>query len=137
MEVGRLGAPAGGPRPFLTTVAAFLAVLCSQGKQPKLGLNSLGRPQDQRKLIKQESLQVRKAKKCDSLERNSSFCSSADQVCTAAAPTRSKIGRRSRGKRRSHLSGPQQPQIRAVQKSINPSDHGLVLLNQSINQSIN
>ena len=75
VEVGRLGAPAGGRRPFLTTVVAFLTVLCTQEKQLKLGLNSLGRAEDQPKLIKQESLQVRKAKNVDGLVRNSSFCS--------------------------------------------------------------
>ena len=61
VEVGCLGAPAGGPRPFLTTVAAFLTVLCSQEKRLKLGLNSLGRLQEQPKLINEESLKVRRS----------------------------------------------------------------------------
>ena len=41
--------------------------LLMQEKRLKLGLNSLGRPQDQAKLTKQESLQRRRAKKCASL----------------------------------------------------------------------
>ena len=97
VEVGRLGAPAGGPRPFLTTVAAFLTVLCSQEKRLKLGLNSLGRPQDQAKLINRESLKTRTAKAVDNLVQNINFCSSEDLVCTAAALARSQIERLARG----------------------------------------
>ena len=43
MDVGRLGAPAGGPRPFLTTVAACLAAFLFGREEPKLALNGFGR----------------------------------------------------------------------------------------------
>ena len=64
--LGRLGAPATGPRTVLTNVTRFFAVLCWRGKQLKSGLNALGRASEAGK-------DVRYAKKVDSGVRNGRF----------------------------------------------------------------